>query len=62
MALKDELRKLRGDKRRDEVARDLNIAVSTLSMYENGKRIPRDEIKKKIAKYYKVSIEKLFFA
>lgn len=55
------LMELRGQKSRDEVAIDLNISYSALQMYENGERVPRDEIKLKIAKYYKVSVQSIFF-
>lgn len=55
------LRMLRGNKRSKQVASDLGIPPSTLSMYEQGKRMPRDEIKIKIAKYYKKSVEDIFF-
>jgi transcriptional regulator with XRE-family HTH domain len=55
------LRELRGSKSITEVADAIGIAQSTLSMYENGERIPRDSIKIKLAKYYGVSIETLFF-
>lgn len=53
---------LRGDKTQSEVAQALNISVSALSMYENGNRIPRDEVKQRIAKYYKRSVSSIFFA
>jgi len=53
---------LRADKNRQDVAKELGISLSALQMYENGKRIPRDEIKARIAKYYQVSIESIFFA
>jgi putative transcriptional regulator len=53
---------LRGQKSRDEVARALNISISALQMYENGYRIPKDEIKIKIAKYFGISVESIFFA
>ncbi len=53
--------KLRGDKSRESVATDLNISLSALAMYETGKRIPRDEIKVKFSKYYKTSVEDIFF-
>ncbi|UOQ93382.1 helix-turn-helix transcriptional regulator [Halobacillus shinanisalinarum] len=56
------LQKLRGETPRQEVAYHLGIALSTLRMYENGERIPRDEIKLNIANYYGVSVEELFFA
>lgn len=52
---------LRGEKSREQVARDLGISVSAVAMYETGARIPRDEIKKRIADYYQVSVESIFF-
>lgn len=54
--------KLRGNKTQEEVARDIGISASALSMYERGERIPRDNIKIRIAKYYKKPIHKIFFA
>ena len=30
-------------------------------MYENGQRIPRDDIKVKLARFYGVSVEYLFY-
>lgn len=53
---------LRGDKKRQTVANDLNISLSALQMYENGKRIPRDEVKVRFALYYGTTIEAIFFA
>ncbi len=55
------LRDLRGDVPRDIVAEAVGISVSALSMYENGERTPRDEIKVSIANYYKTNIGKLFY-
>ena len=42
-------------------AYEMGITQSALSNYENDIRIPRDEIKAKIARYYNQSIEYLFF-
>jgi putative transcriptional regulator len=53
--------KLRGEKTREEVAIALGISISALQMYETGHRVPRDEIKVKIAKYFDVSVGKIFF-
>jgi len=53
---------LRGNKTREEVAADLKISCSALGMYEQGNRIPRDEIKIKIASYYGKSVEEIFFS
>ena len=52
---------LRGDKTQIQVANDLNISDAALSAYEQGTRIPRDEVKIRIAKYYGVSVESIFF-
>lgn len=52
---------LRGEKSREEVARAVGISVSALSMYENGERIPRDEIKIRLSKYYGQSVQEIFF-
>lgn len=53
--------KLRGNKTQDKVARELGISRSALGMYEQGERIPRDEIKIKIADYYGKTVQEIFF-
>ena len=53
---------LRGDKTQIQVANDLNISDAALSAYEQGTRIPRDEVKIRIAKYYGVKVSDIFFA
>ena len=53
---------LRGNLSQEHVARDNGISVSALSMYEQGNRIPRDEIKIKLSNYYGVTVQELFFA
>lgn len=62
MTIGEKLKELRGNKSRKIVAENLKITESSLSNYENDYRVPRDEIKKKIATYYKVSVEKIFFS
>lgn len=61
-SLGDKLKALRGSRSVAEVAREIGISQSALSMYENGQRIPRDSIKIRLARYYKTSIESLFYA
>lgn len=56
------LKMLRGKKSIQTVSKDTGIGASAISMYETGKRIPRDEAKMILADYYDVSIERLFFA
>lgn len=55
------LKKLRGKKTQEEVSKALNLSVSAISMYEQGNRIPRDEIKVRIAEYYGKSVKYIFF-
>ena len=56
------LSELRGVKSQREVAESIGISVSALSMYETDQRIPRDEIKIRLANYYRIPIGDLFFA
>ena len=61
MAMAEKLVKLRGKKTQEKVAEELNISKSALSMYELGKRVPRDPLKARISKYYGRSIAYIFF-
>ncbi|MBC8568213.1 helix-turn-helix transcriptional regulator [Mogibacterium sp. NSJ-24] len=58
----ERLTKLRGDESQAKVAEVIGISASALSMYECGERMPRDEIKVKLAAYYKTTVEALFYA
>lgn len=51
----------RGNRTQKCVANELGISQSALNMYENGERVPRDEIKERIAEYYGTSVGFLFF-
>lgn len=53
---------LRGQRTQKEVAQAIKVRQSTYSMYENGERIPRDEVKKRIAGYYKCSVQSIFYS
>lgn len=55
------LKRLRGEKPLVIVARSVGITPSALSNYESGIRVPRDQIKVKLANYYGVSVESIFF-
>lgn len=55
------LRDLRGDKKQSDVAEAVSITRTALSNYESGIRIPRDDVKARIANYYNVTIESIFF-
>ena len=57
----EKLRALRGEKTLKEVAESVGISTQALWMYESGERVPRDQVKMAIAKYYNRSIEYIFF-
>lgn len=61
MTAGEKLRKLRGDKSQEEVARAVFISDSALSSYENGDRIPRDDVKRRLAEYYGKTVGEIFF-
>lgn len=52
---------LRGEKSQAEVAAAIGVSPAAISMYESGERVPRDEIKCRIANYYKKPVGKIFF-
>lgn len=52
---------LRGEKSQAEVAKAIGIATSTLGMYEIEQRVPRDSVKRLIAKYYNKTVQEIFF-
>lgn len=56
-----QLRKNKGKTMR-EVAIAVNIAPSTIGMYERGKRRAEDEYKVRLCNYYNVTVEEIFFA
>lgn len=58
----ERLKALRGKKTQEEVAQALGITQAAYSLYETGRRIPRDPLKKRIAEYYKRSVNTIFFA
>lgn len=61
MTVAERLIYARGDIPRETVAKALGISVSAIAMYENGARVPRDEVKVKLANYYKMSVQDLFY-
>ena len=61
MTAAEKLVKARGKRTRECVAEAVNVSVSAIAMYENGARIPRDEVKVRLADYYGMSVQELFF-
>ena len=64
MSIGTKLKALRSAKKKtlQEAAVDLNITKSALSMYERDARVPRDEVKVRIARYYGETVSSLFFS
>ena len=52
---------LRGDRTQQEVADALGVGVSTIGMYERGERVPKDEIKIRLADLYGKTVQEIFF-
>jgi DNA-binding XRE family transcriptional regulator len=62
MTIGEKLRKLRGKRTKKEVACAVGVTEWAYIKYERDERVPRDEVKRKIAAYYKTSVEAIFFA
>ena len=54
------IRALRGAESQQALAEKLKISKSALAMYERGERVPRDEVKIRIAQHFNVSLESIF--
>lgn len=55
------LRELRGIRVRTGVARELHISYSMLCKLEDGRRAASDDMKERIANYYGVSADDIFY-
>ena len=61
MTIGERLRKLRGNKSQALIAAAIGITKSSWAMYERNERIPRDEVKMRIAEYFHKSVQEIFF-
>lgn len=62
IAVGNRLIRLRGTRTQAEVAKALGVSLASIGMYERGERIPRDEVKIALAKYYDTTVQAIFFA
>ena len=60
-ALGRRLAALRGSQSLEEAALYIGVTPHALAQYEAGLRVPRDEVKLRLSRYYGLSLEKLFF-
>lgn len=58
----ERLKALRGNRSQKEVADALGVTTMAISQYETGDRMPRDEIKVRLANYYKRSVTSIFYS
>ena len=61
MNTSDILKELRGNKSQAEIASSVGVTKSAWAMYERGERVPRDEVKVKIAKHFGKSVQEIFY-
>ena len=60
IAVGERLRSLRGGRDIKTVAASVKISANALKMYEQGNRVPRDEVKERLSAYYGIKIEDIF--
>ena len=58
----NKLRILRGDLDVKSVSSSIGVSESSWKKYEREERIPRDEVKLKIADFFKTSVQEIFFS
>ena len=52
---------LRGEKTQREIAKKLDVPLSTYAMIETGHRFPRRDLQLKLADFFGVTVDELFF-
>lgn len=58
----EKLIELRGNLTQSYIAEQIGIKQSTYAMYESGKRVPSDQRKIIIAKYYGLTVQEIFYS
>ena len=59
--ISERIKKIRGDMSQEKFADILEVTKAAVSNYETGERIPRDEVKKKIADFANQTVDSIFF-
>jgi len=55
------LRTLRGTKTQKEVGDAIGVTAMAISLYERGERVPNDDVKVTLARYFNSTVEAIFF-
>ena len=61
LRIAQKLRELRGERSQREVADAVGTTAMAISLYESGERIPKDEIKIRLARFYNTTVDALFY-
>lgn len=61
MSCGEVLKELRGNRTQASVAEAIGITKSSWAMYERNERVPRDEVKIKIANFFGKTVQEIFF-
>ena len=63
-AMAEKLKTLRkgSGKTQAEMAKILNISNSAYNQYEQGLKVPRDDVKIRIAEYFNQTVQSIFFS
>ena len=57
----ERLRTLRGPRTQKEVGDAIGVTAMAISFYERGERVPADDIKVALARYFNSTVEAIFF-
>ena len=52
---------LRGSRSQREVGEAVGVSTAAIGMYERDQRIPKDNVKKRLADFFGTSVQDLFF-
>ena len=55
------LRELRGENTLEYVANGIGVTSMAVSLWERGERVPNDVLKAKLANFFSVSVDDIFF-
>ena len=61
MSIGEKLRALRGNRTQEECANAVDVTKSSWAMYERNERVPRDEVKIRIANFFGKTVQEIFF-
>ena len=57
----ERLRTLRGTRTQKEVGDAVGVTPMAISQYERGERVPSDNIKMTLARYFNTTVDAIFF-